>query len=67
MCKWWGPELAVDAIHTALLIHGHYGYTHDLPFGQLVNDITGYQIGDGMAQIQKVRIMREVMGAEFSP
>src|SRR5207302_5812948 len=31
MVKWWGPKVAVDAIHDCLLLHGHYGYTQDFP------------------------------------
>ena len=34
MTKWWGPRLAVDTIHQCLLLHGHYGYTEELPFEQ---------------------------------
>ena len=32
MTKWWGPRLAVETIHQCLLLHGHYGYTDELPF-----------------------------------
>lgn len=67
MTKWWGPEVSVDAIHAALLVHGHFGYTHDFPFGQLMHDVIGYQIGDGTAQMQKLRIMRDLIGPELSP
>ena len=33
MVKAWVPRLAVDTIHQCLLLHGHYGYTDELPFG----------------------------------
>jgi cyclohexanecarboxyl-CoA dehydrogenase len=27
MCKWWSTKIAVDVIHEALLLHGHFGYS----------------------------------------
>src|SRR6185295_7738878 len=47
MTKWWGPRLAVDTIHQCLLLHGHYGYTDELPFEQRMRDVIGLEIGDG--------------------
>ena len=32
MAKWWAPRLAADTVHQCLLLHGHYGYTEELPF-----------------------------------
>ena len=34
MTKWWASRLAVETIHQCLLLHGHYGYTDELPFEQ---------------------------------
>ncbi|WP_245543397.1 acyl-CoA dehydrogenase family protein [Kyrpidia tusciae] len=34
MCKWIGPHIATKAIHECLLLHGHYGYTKEMPIEQ---------------------------------
>jgi cyclohexanecarboxyl-CoA dehydrogenase len=67
MVKWWGPRLAVDTIHQCLLLHGHYGYTDELPFGQRLRDVIGLEIGDGTAEIMKIVVARELMGRESLP
>ncbi len=67
MVKWWAPRLAVDTIHQCLLLHGHYGYTDELPFGQRMRDVIGLEIGDGTGEIMKVVVARELMGRESLP
>jgi cyclohexanecarboxyl-CoA dehydrogenase len=67
MVKWWAPKLSVDTIHKCLLLHGHYGYTDELPFEQRLRDVMGLEIGDGTAEIMKVVIARELMGRESLP
>jgi cyclohexanecarboxyl-CoA dehydrogenase len=67
MVKWWGPKIAVDAIHECLLLHGHYGYTQDLPLEQRLRDVIGLEIGDGTAQVSKIVVARELLGREFLP
>ena len=67
MVKWWAPRLAVETIHECLLLHGHYGYTDELPFGQRMRDVIGLEIGDGTAQIMKMIVARELMGRESLP
>jgi len=59
MCKWWAPKLAFEVVHSCLLMHGHAGYSVDLPFEQRLRDVLGLQIGDGTAQIMKLIIARE--------
>lgn len=63
MAKWFAPKTAVDVIHQCLLTHGHYGYTMDLPHQQRLRDVMGLEIGDGTAQIMKLIIAREKVGA----
>jgi cyclohexanecarboxyl-CoA dehydrogenase len=67
MCKYFGPEEAVKAIHSCLLLHGHYGYAQDFPIEQRLRDVTSLEIADGTAQIQKIIISRELMGREYLP
>lgn len=62
MAKWWAPKLAGDIVHQCLLIHGHGGYSTELPFEQRLRDVFGMQIGDGTAQIMKLIIAREQVG-----
>jgi cyclohexanecarboxyl-CoA dehydrogenase len=67
MVKWWAPKLSVETIHQCLLLHGHYGYTDELPFEQRMRDVIGLEIGDGTAQIMKIIVARELMGRETLP
>ena len=67
MTKWWGPRLAVDTIHQCLMLHGHYGYTDELPFEQRMRDVIGLEIGDGAAEVMKMVVARELMGRESLP
>jgi len=66
MVKLWAPRLAVDTIHQCLLLHGHYGYTDELPFEQRMRDVIGLEIGDGTAEVMKIVIARELMGRQIS-
>jgi cyclohexanecarboxyl-CoA dehydrogenase len=61
MCKWWAPKLAFEVVQTCLLLHGHAGWSTDLPFEQRLRDVLGLQIGDGTAQIMKLIIAREAL------
>ena len=65
MVKWWCPRMAFNIIHECLLIHGHYGYSKDLPIEQRFRDAVLVEIGDGTAEIMKSIIVRETMGREF--
>jgi cyclohexanecarboxyl-CoA dehydrogenase len=67
MCKMLGPRYAVDAIHELLLLHGHYGYTQELPHEQRLRDVIGLELGDGPAQIQKLVVSRHLLGREYAP
>ena len=67
MVKWWTPRLAMDTIHQCLLLHGHYGYTDELPFEQRLRDVIGLEIGDGTAEVMKLIVARELMGREALP
>ncbi|MBL8589981.1 MAG: acyl-CoA dehydrogenase family protein, partial [Methylobacteriaceae bacterium] len=65
MCKLLGPDIAAEAIHACLILHGHYGYTTDFPIEQRLRDAVGLQIADGTPQIQKLIIAREIFGRDF--
>lgn len=67
MCKWFAPQTAFETVHQCLLLHGHMGYSRDMPHQQRLRDIMGLQIGDGTAQIQKMIIAREKIGKVAVP
>jgi cyclohexanecarboxyl-CoA dehydrogenase len=60
--KWWAPELAAQVLHQCLLLHGHLGFSMDLPHQQRMRDVIGLEIGDGTAQIMKLLVARALLG-----
>ena len=64
MVKWMGPKNSVEATHNCILLHGHAGYSTDLPHQQRLRDVMGLEIGDGTAQIMKIIIAREIAGSQ---
>jgi len=67
MCKWFCPQVAVKVIHHAILIHGHFGYSEEMPLEQRLRDAIGWQFADGTAEIMKIIISRELLGREYLP
>ncbi len=67
MVKWYAPKVAGDVIRQCLVLHGHYGYSRDLPIEQRLRDVIGWQIGDGAENIMKLIIARDVIGKDFTP
>jgi len=67
MCKWWCPEVAFNAIHDCVLLHGHIGYSEEYPIEQRLRDALGFEFADGTAQIMKIVVAREIMGRAAVP
>lgn len=67
MAKLICPQIALNAIHDCLLIHGHIGYSTEAPYEQRMRDTIGFEIADGTAEIMKTVLVREILGAEFLP
>jgi cyclohexanecarboxyl-CoA dehydrogenase len=65
--KWLAPELSVQVLHQCLLLHGHLGFSLDLPHQQRMRDVIGLEIGDGTAQIMKTLVAREIIGKSARP
>ena len=65
--KWLAPELAADVLHQCILLHGHLGFSLDLPHQQRMRDVIGLEIGDGTAQIMKTLVAREIIGKTARP
>jgi cyclohexanecarboxyl-CoA dehydrogenase len=61
MCKWWCPEIAFEAVHDCLLLHGHIGYSEEYPLEQRLRDVLGLEFMDSVAQIMKMIAVRQMM------
>jgi cyclohexanecarboxyl-CoA dehydrogenase len=62
MSKWWPPQVAKDAIETAIVTHGNLGYSTEMPLQQRFRDVASYLIADGTAGIQKRIISTAMFG-----
>jgi cyclohexanecarboxyl-CoA dehydrogenase len=65
--KWLAPELCARVLHQCLLLHGHMGFSLDLPHQQRMRDVIGLEIADGTAQIMKLLVAREIIGKASRP
>lgn len=65
--KWLAPELCARVLHQCLLLHGHLGFSLELPHQQRMRDVIGLEIGDGTAQIMKLLVAREIIGKAARP
>jgi len=65
MVKWLAPKVAAEAVHRCLRLHGHIGYSRELPHQQRLRDIIGWQIGDGSEEVMKLLIARHRFGREI--
>ncbi|MGH7866013.1 MAG: acyl-CoA dehydrogenase family protein, partial [Candidatus Binataceae bacterium] len=43
--KWLAPELCAKVLHQCVLLHGHSGFSLDLPHQQRMRDVIGLEIG----------------------
>jgi cyclohexanecarboxyl-CoA dehydrogenase len=59
--------LCARVLHQCLLLHGHLGFSLDLPHQQRMRDVIGLEIGDGTAQIMKLLVAREIIGKVARP
>jgi cyclohexanecarboxyl-CoA dehydrogenase len=64
MVKWWAPQVAVQAIEDCVVLHGHVGWSDEMPLQSMRRDVSSLLIGDGTPQIQKLIIARHTFGRE---
>jgi cyclohexanecarboxyl-CoA dehydrogenase len=64
MVKWWAPHIAVRAIEDCIVLHGHVGWSDEMPLQSMRRDVSSLLIGDGTPQIQKLIIARGIFGRE---
>lgn len=62
--KWLGPVTALDALRDMIVLHGHIGWSDELPIQAMIRDISAFLAADGSPQIQKLLIARDVLGRE---
>jgi cyclohexanecarboxyl-CoA dehydrogenase len=67
MCKWWCTKVACDIIKNALLIHGHTGYSDDVPLERMLRDIIAFRIIGGADQLMKLIIAHKTIGKVAVP
>jgi cyclohexanecarboxyl-CoA dehydrogenase len=67
MCGWWCPKIAFRVIEDALLIHGHSGYSDDLPLQQMLRDVIAFEIIAGTEQLIKLIVAQNVIGSVAVP
>jgi cyclohexanecarboxyl-CoA dehydrogenase len=67
MAKWFGVKAANEAIQTCMRLHGHYGWSKDLPFEQRLRDCLGMESADGPREVHLGIIARDILGKEFAP
>jgi cyclohexanecarboxyl-CoA dehydrogenase len=61
MSKWWPPRVALQAIQSAMQIHGNLGYSTELPLQQRYRDVMAYLVADGTSEIQKRIIAKDLL------
>jgi cyclohexanecarboxyl-CoA dehydrogenase len=59
--------VAVDAIHDALVLHGHFGYSTEALIEQRLRDVVVSQLVDGSAEAMKLILVDELLGKDFLP
>ncbi len=64
MVKWWAPHIALQTIEDCVVLHGHVGWSDEMPLQSMRRDVSSLLIGDGTPQIQKLIIAREIFGRE---
>ncbi len=62
MCKWWCTKMACDVVKNALLIHGHTGYSDDVPLERMLRDMLAFRIIGGADQLMKLIIAHKTIG-----
>ena len=61
MAKLLASEVAEKAAHSAIQIHGSYGYSRDYPVERIYRDQRLMTIGEGTSEIQRLVIARQVL------
>lgn len=67
MAKIVATETAIDAIHSCMLIHGHYGFSSESSIEQRLRDAIGEELASGTNDMMKIVICQHILGRDFLP
>lgn len=62
MCGWWCPKVAYKVIKESILIHGHIGYSDEIPLQMMLRDVIAFEIISGTENFLKFIISKEATG-----
>jgi alkylation response protein AidB-like acyl-CoA dehydrogenase len=65
--KWYGCEVAFNAVNDVIQTYGAAGYTKSYSFERIFRGIRGMLIGDGTGDVMKLIISRHLFGREYAP
>ena len=65
IAKLYANEMVQRVANEALQIHGHAGFTRDLPLERMVRDSRGFSLGGGTVEILRNTIASMVYGRSF--
>ena len=65
MAKSFSPPVAIEACNNAMVTFGHVGYSSEHIVEQRLRDVYGYEFADGTADIQKIVMVRDIIGREY--
>ena len=65
MAKSFSPPVAIEACNNAMVTFGHVGYSSEHIVEQRLRDVYGYEFADGTADIQKIVMVRDIIGKEY--
>ncbi len=65
--KLFCAEAGVRAVGKAVQVFGGYGFMREFPIERMYRDVKGIEFGAGTNQIQRLIIMRELMGKMGNP
>jgi hypothetical protein len=65
MAKVFVNESAEEICREAIQIHGHWGYTRDLPLERFYRDVRGMTLGGGTSEIMRNVAAGELLGRRF--
>lgn len=66
MAKVFVNECAEEICREAIQIHGHWGYTRDLPLERFYRDVRGMTLGGGTSEIMRNVCAGELLGRRFA-
>lgn len=67
MAKLLANETAEAICREAIQLHGHAGYTRDLPLERMYRDVRGMSLAGGTVEVMRNVLARELLGRRYTP